>query len=66
MFQPLYAGGAGTANRYGGTRLGLALSRESARLIDGDVTVKGAPCVGPTFTLMPPAHAATAAQRVDT
>jgi chemotaxis protein histidine kinase CheA len=43
-----------TARRYGGTGLGLALSRKLARLMGGDVTVTSEPGKGSVFTVRLP------------
>jgi len=41
---------AHTARKYGGTGLGLALSREFCRMMGGDITVESVPGAGSTFT----------------
>jgi len=43
-----------TTRRFGGTGLGLALSRAFARLLGGDITVESTPDVGTCFTLRIP------------
>ena len=54
LFQSFAQAEVGTSARYGGTGLGLALSREFARLMAGDITVEGEPGEGSTFTLTVP------------
>ena len=44
-----------TAQRFGGTGLGLALSRKLARMMGGDVTVTSEPGKGSVFTVGLPA-----------
>jgi len=43
-----------TTRRYGGTGLGLALSRKLARMMGGDVTVTSEPGEGSVFTVRLP------------
>ncbi|TVY07614.1 response regulator [Paenibacillus cremeus] len=45
---------ASTTRKYGGTGLGLTISRDLARLMKGDVTVKSVNGIGSTFTLSVP------------
>jgi signal transduction histidine kinase len=46
-----------TARRYGGTGLGLALSRKLARMMGGDVIVTSEPGKGSVFTVRLPGGA---------
>jgi CheY-like chemotaxis protein len=48
-----------TSRKYGGTGLGLALSRKLARMLGGDVTVESREGVGSTFTFVVPREAST-------
>jgi signal transduction histidine kinase len=59
LFQEFTQADSLTARRYGGTGLGLALSRKLARMMGGDVTVTSAPGKGSVFTVRLPAHADT-------
>jgi len=54
LFQEFTQAEASTSRRYGGTGLGLALSRRLCRLMGGDVTVVSAPGHGSTFTIRLP------------
>jgi adenylate cyclase len=54
LFQDFAQADSLTARRYGGTGLGLALSRKLARMMGGDVTVTSEPGKGSVFTVSLP------------
>jgi len=56
LFQDFTQADSLTARRYGGTGLGLALSRKLARMMGGDVTVASEPGQGSVFTVRMPAR----------
>jgi adenylate cyclase len=58
LFQDYAQADSLTARRYGGTGLGLALSRRLARMMGGDMTVKSELGKGSVFTLRLPASSA--------
>jgi len=57
LFQDFTQADSLTAPRYGGTGLGLALSRKLARMMGGDVTVTSEPGKGSVFTVCLPGGA---------
>jgi signal transduction histidine kinase len=59
LFQEFTQADSLTARRYGGTGLGLALSRKLARMMGGDVMVTSEPGKGSVFTVRLPAGADT-------
>jgi two-component system NtrC family sensor kinase len=59
LFQEFTQADSLTARRYGGTGLGLALSRKLARMMGGDVTVTSEPGKGSVFTVRLPGGADT-------
>ncbi|MHB8578142.1 MAG: sensor histidine kinase, partial [Dehalococcoidia bacterium] len=61
LFEAFTQAEAGTSVRYGGTGLGLALSREFCRLLGGDITVESEPGEGSTFTIRLPETAPSTA-----
>jgi signal transduction histidine kinase len=56
LFQDFSQADASTAKKYGGTGLGLALSRRLCRMMGGDIAVASAPGRGSTFTVRLPAE----------
>jgi signal transduction histidine kinase len=54
LFEEFSQAEATTAQRFGGTGLGLALSRKLARMMGGDVTVASEPGNGSVFTVRLP------------
>ncbi|MCX7255554.1 MAG: ATP-binding protein [Polaromonas sp.] len=51
LFQRFAQGDASTSRQYGGSGLGLEISRSLARLMGGDITVQSAPHRGSVFTV---------------
>ncbi|HKQ86365.1 MAG TPA: ATP-binding protein, partial [Candidatus Acidoferrales bacterium] len=54
LFEEFTQADATTAQKFGGTGLGLALSRKLARMMGGDVTVTSEPGKGSVFTVRLP------------
>jgi len=65
LFEPFEQGGAEIGRRYGGTGLGLALSRRLCHLLGGDIAVESAPGQGSAFTVRIPAVPAPEAAAAD-
>jgi len=54
LFEPFSQGDTSTAAEYGGTGLGLTISREFCRLMDGEIEVHSEPGTGSTFEVWLP------------
>ncbi|KVK85182.1 hybrid sensor histidine kinase/response regulator [Burkholderia cepacia] len=62
LFRPFTQADTSITRRYGGTGLGLALTKQLAQMMHGTVDVKSAPGKGSTFVVTLPLPAATDAQ----
>src|SRR6202023_888566 len=54
LFQEFAQASPSTASKYGGTGLGLVISRRFCQMMGGDITVESAPGRGSTFTIRVP------------
>ncbi|MDB4949770.1 MAG: multi-sensor signal transduction histidine kinase [Gemmatimonadetes bacterium] len=60
LFQPFMQADPSTTRRYGGTGLGLTITRRFCEMLGGDIRVESEPGVGTVFTLRLPATAGEA------
>ncbi|HSE39431.1 MAG TPA: ATP-binding protein [Acidobacteriota bacterium] len=56
LFQPFMQADSSTTRKYGGTGLGLVISRRFCQMMDGDINVESEPGKGAIFTVRLPAN----------
>ena len=64
IFAPFSQADASTTRKFGGTGLGLTISRALTELLDGELTVRSTPNVGTTFRIDLPAEFDPAVPRI--
>jgi PAS domain S-box-containing protein len=65
LFKAFTQADVSTTRRYGGTGLGLVISRQLCQMMGGEVTVESEPGAGSTFTVLLPTHMAEAPEAVE-
>ncbi|HWE49506.1 MAG TPA: response regulator [Bryobacteraceae bacterium] len=65
LFEPFAQGDASTSRKYGGTGLGLVISRRFAQMMGGDITVTSTKGKGSVFTVTLPQTVEPEAARAD-